>query len=97
MCGKDFAGTERGRLEQLGYRPRTITAGEIGSADGSPPSSTNSDALYVCGGADNFVLLANLRRHGLDLTYSSVKFVPAEGIRPPSIRFRFIGLSAREL
>ena len=47
FAGEDFAGTERGRLEQLGYRPRTITAGEIGSADEFAAILDELDALYV--------------------------------------------------
>ena len=89
FAGEDFAGTERGRLEQLGYRPRTITAGEIGSADEFAAILDELDALYVCGG-ETFVLLANLRRHGLDDVLVR-KVRAGEGNSTP---LPYIGLSA---
>ncbi|MBD0020964.1 peptidase S51 dipeptidase E [Gordonia pseudamarae] len=89
FAGQDFAGTEHGRLEQLGYRPRSITAGEIGSADELATILDELDALYVCGG-ETFVLLGNLRRHGLDEVLID-KVRPGEGT---STSLPYIGLSA---
>lgn len=65
FADSDFVEIDRYRLVDLGYAPITVTARDIGSTAEFAAILDDLDALYVCGG-ETFVLLANLRRHGLD-------------------------------
>lgn len=64
FADSDFVESDRHRLTALGYRPETITASEVATADDFAAILDRLDALYVCGG-ETFVLLEALRRGGL--------------------------------
>lgn len=61
---EEFVSIEPYRLQESGYRPRTITARDIPSADEFGAILDDLDVLYVCGG-ETFVLMDHLRRNGL--------------------------------
>lgn len=61
---EEFVEIDRYRLIDFGYRPITVTARDVPTAESFADILDGLDALYVCGG-ETFVLLDHLRRNSL--------------------------------